>query len=170
MTRVLGYRTFRSDPERAGVLRSWIMADTVWHRGINVAGCAEGSCSGPPSRHTRATGCGFHGFAHLDRLSLHLRHQRSEEQRMIGKRGLHRADTVSGLICGVVAGSGTVMLCESGWRASRAAIVGLFGESLMAEQMAERYEVPLLPLPVDLARTEAYLSEWGLTHAEALNL
>ena len=80
---------------------------------------------------------------------------------MPAKRGLYRVETVSGLICGVVAGSGKVMLCESGWRASGAEILALFGESLMAKRTAERYQVPLLPFPVDVGRTEAYVSERG---------
>lgn len=47
----------------------------------------------------------------------------------------------------------------------------LFGGSLIAERMANRYQVPLLPLPEDLERTERLIGgEWGLTHAEALRL
>ena len=167
--RVVGYRVFRASAAGGGCLRSWVM-DTVWLQRSNVAGCDEASCPGPPARHAGNTGCGFHAFAHLRGLANYLAVQRQEEALALrpipwcGREG-------PSVICGVVAGSGTVQLGSLGWRSTRAEIVLLFGHSLTAERMANRYQVPLLPLPRDVEWTERLIGgEWGLSHDEALRL
>jgi len=150
-------------------LRSWVM-DSPWQRGENWAACPKPGCSGPPAAHHGVSGCGFHAFARLRSLASQLEVQRREQERSVrpipwcGPAG-------PSVICGVVAGWGRVQLGSRGWRSTRAEIVGLFGGSRLAEQMASRYGVTLLPLPVDLERVERFLGgEWGLTHAEALRL
>ena len=167
--RVLGYRVFRASASGGGCLRSWVM-DTVWGRGENVAGCGTTGCGGPPAQHVGRTGCGFHAFAHLRSLRAYADVQRLEEDRA-GRPIPWCGPSGPAVICAVVAGFGTVQLGSRGWRGQRAEIVVLFGGSLMAERMADRYQVPLLPLPEDLGWTERLIGgEWGLTHAEALHL
>ncbi len=167
--RVLGYRVFRASSSGGGCLRSWVM-DTVWGHGENLAACEAPACQGPPAQHVGQTGCGFHAFAHLRSLRTYLEIQRLEEDRAL-RPIPWCGPTGPSVISAVVAGSGTVQLGSRGWRSERAEIVLLFGTSLMAEQMATRYQVPLLPLPGDLEWTERILGgEWGLTHEEALRL
>ncbi len=172
MNGILGYRAFRADPSKGAVLRSWIMQDTVWGRGVNQGRCLGGAltCPGPPSAHTDRTGCGFHAFAHLDGLRIYLRHQEAQEARMTGRRALWCPDTIDGLLCGVVLGLGRVQLGTVGWRSTHAAVAAIFGATPLAEALADRYCVPLLPIPTDYARSERYLAEWGLTYNEALTL
>ena len=167
--RVVGYRVYRASSSGGGCLRSWVM-DTVWGQGENRAACDETACGRPPARHTGPTGCGFHAFAHLRSLRTYLDVQRLEEER--ARRPIPWCGPSGpSVICALVAGSGTVQLGRHGWRADRAEIVLLFGGSSMAERMANRYQVPLVPLPQDLERTERLLGgEWGLTHEEALRL
>jgi hypothetical protein len=144
--------------------------DTVWTQGENHAACEQEGCRRSPARHTSTTGCGFHAFAHLRSLQGYLEVQHLEQER--ARRPIPWCGpTGPSVICGVIAGSGTVQLGTQGWRSQRAEIVLLFGDSAMAERMANRYQVTLLPLPRDVERTERMLgAEWGLSHAEALRL
>lgn len=174
--RVIGFRAWQGDESQGGWLRSWVFQESVWRVGVNVARCegftgggfaGQRNCPGPPSQHGNGTmGCGFHAFGHLSGLEIYLRHQRDAE----AIHGVVVPSPMGGLICGVVAGSGRVQLGSLGWRASRAEVVALFGAAPLAELLAERYRVPLLPIPTDLDRTERFSREWGLSHDEALAL
>jgi hypothetical protein len=143
---------------------------TVWSRGENLATCGQPGCGHPPSAHDDTSGCGFNAFAHLRSLRRYLDVQRMEQERSArpipwcGQEG-------PSVLCGVMAGWGTVQLATLGWRSTHAEIVALFGTSAMAERMANRYQVTLLPLPVDVEKTERLLGgEWGLSYDDALRL
>lgn len=163
---VLGYRAFWALPEQGGLLTSYVMTTYVWQRDGNVASC---SCGGTPTQHPErhGTGCGFHAWYHLRDLRRYLDNQRSEEDRPT-KGGLWKPPSRTHLVCGVVAGYGTMELAEFGWRALRAKVVALFGESALAGRVAQRYAVPLYRIPRNLDGIERYFREWGLTPAEEL--
>ena len=167
--RVVGFRAFEAADVHGGELRSWAFF-RVWQIGVNAASCDHPGCSGPPALHPVATalaggrpqriGCGFHAFAHLVALEHYLDAQRQ------------RPPLLRPPMCAVVGGLGTVQLCGHGWRARRAEILALFGDSPLEHRLAERYGVMLLPVPAtaDLGRVERFAGEWGLTHGEALRL
>jgi hypothetical protein len=166
--RVLGYRVFRASPEMGGCLRSWVM-DSVWKRGENWATCERPGCGCPPAQHGGTTGCGFHASGSLEAIHGYLSLQRLQQDREeLQEENLGPAGP--SIVCGVVAGFGTVQLGSRGWRSSRCEIVALFGRSLPVEVMAGQYHVPLLPLPDDLDRAERLTREWGISLGEALHL
>jgi hypothetical protein len=131
---IIGFRVFRivdenKDEEIKDPLLKSLAVDSYWQPGINKAIC-QSSGAEAPEKHCH---CGFNAYYKL------------------GDRFLVMADFFRHYALAAIIGGGRVMLHRDGFRAERAAILGLVynpitagpEEALMQNQIAKKYRVPL---------------------------
>lgn len=106
-------------------LRAWIHSSDGrlgdWVPGTNVASCRNGL---PHLSPAEDCGCGLYAYHRLHGF---------------------RRNGAYGDVIGLVRGWGRISVAEAGWRAQYAEIVAI-ADNLGAEQIAKRYEVPVLPV------------------------
>jgi hypothetical protein len=150
---IVGFRIFRLEPN--ATLGSY-SAPHVWLLGENVAVCASGR-----RRRQHGTvpalgcGCGFWMYKDLGRCARMFRLELSSSPRSLSATRFGSFEPEPTAVLGRSRAWGRVLEGDDGWRAEFAAVDELYdiGQGLDLRAAADRYQVPLSTVELDLALT-----------------